>query len=188
MILGRWLKRPELVMSVFIGLTSGVAVSLAISATSGVQLLRSPGVAASIEPSPAPTAQPTAQATLEATSAATAQPSALAAVEPVFESVVVMLGLPAQGGKPGVTTPVATLGEYITWTASVGTANAGKPIDVEVAARLQGRWTGWSTLTSRVADAQGAVVFSWRQRTPTWISVRFAHPALPSTALQGRWR
>jgi hypothetical protein len=106
----------------------------------------------------------------------------------MIEAMAVMLGLPEQGGRPSATTPVAALGEYITWTAFVGAANAGKAFDVEVAARLQGTWTGWSKLTSRTADEQGAVVFSWRQQAPAWISVRFAYPALPSKALQGRWR
>jgi hypothetical protein len=61
-------------------------------------------------------------------------------------------------------------------------------VDVEVATRLDGTWTGWSKLTSRVADGDGVVVFSWRQVTPAWISVRFALPSSVSRALQGRWR
>jgi hypothetical protein len=70
----------------------------------------------------------------------------------------------------------------------VGAAASGQAIDVEVATRLNGTWTGWSRLTTRVVDAEGVVVFSWRQLTPAWISVRFAQQPAVSTALQGRWR
>jgi hypothetical protein len=100
----------------------------------------------------------------------------------------VKLGLPAQGGAYGATTPVAARGQYITWRASLGPGGSGARIDVEIATRLDGAWTGWSALTTRTADAQGTVVFSWRQQTPAWISVRFALASGHSRALQGRWR
>jgi hypothetical protein len=134
------------------------------------------------------TAEPTAEPTPEPTAQATSEPTPPAPAEPIFGTTSVMLGLPEQGGTPGATTPVAALGQYVTWRAVLGVANDGKPIDVEVATRLQGRWTGWSKLTSRVADAEGVVAFSWRQRSPAWISVRFAVPEGQSNALQGRWR
>ena len=48
---------------------------------------------------------------------------------PIVEATTVFLGLPGQGETAGTTTPIATLGEYITWTATVGDANIGKAFD-----------------------------------------------------------
>jgi hypothetical protein len=119
-------------------------------------------------------------------------PSAEPTEEPIvaltFEQPSVKAGLPAQNGSYGATTPVAAAGRYITWRAVLGPDGSGQVVAVEVATRLDGAWTGWSKLTSQVADADGTVVFSWRQQTPAWISVRFALPTDRSTALQGRWR
>lgn len=200
--------RSKLVLIVLIGLASGVAVSVITAALSGMPRFDPGGWQALVEPSaarsattvpsapvasrrenaPSPTPRPPAPATVDPTASTTAQPTPVAATKPIVEATAVMLGLPGQGETAGTTTPVAALGEYITWTATVDAANSGMAFDVEVAARLQGRWTGWSKLTSRVADADGVVTFSWRQQASAWISVRFAHPGLPSRALQGRWR
>lgn len=192
--------RRHLAVSLLLGAASGIAVSVGLAAVSGVQLF-SPGsgqvapqstvgpslpIASGLGSGFAPT--PTREGTTEATPLPTPEPTPPPTPAPIVESVGVMLGLPRQGDTFGVTTPVANLGQYITWRATVGAAHAGKPFDVEFATRLAGRWTGWSKLTSRVADTQGVLEFSWQQRTPAWISVRFSHPAGPSQALQGRWR
>jgi hypothetical protein len=200
--------RSNLILFGLIGLASGAAVSVTAAAFSGAPLFDPGGWPAPVEPSPelsattaplapvasqlekapSPTPRPSTPGTMDPTASTTAQPTPVAATKPIVEATDVMLGLPGRGETAGTTTPVAALGEYITWTATVGAANFGMAFDVEVAARLQGRWTGWSKLTSRVADADGVVIFSWRQQASAWISVRFAHPALPSRALQGRWR
>jgi hypothetical protein len=70
----------------------------------------------------------------------------------------------------------------------VGRGEAGGTFGVEIGVRLDGTWTSWTRLTSRAADARGTVLFSWRQKTPSWIRVRFVLPTGPSKGLQGRWR
>ena len=185
--------------SVLIGAVSGVAVAFLMAVLSGAPLFGGPEppvVGTSPTPSVAVAASPrvvdglesgsgsTPEPTLDPTARSTPDPS----VEPTFEPPTAKLGLPAQRGEYGLTTPVAARGQYITWRSSVGPSGASQGVDVEIATRLDGAWTGWSTLTNRMADAQGTVVFSWRQQTPAWISVRFALPSGHSRSLQGRWR
>ncbi len=159
--------------------THGALVSQTAPPPSGTVSTLLP-VAGGLESGSVPTSQPTAVPTSQPTAVPTAQPTA--------RPIAVKLGRPTEGGTYGATVPVAALGQYITWRVIIDAADAGKAFDVEVATRLEGSWTGWSKLTSRVADARGTVVFSWRQRTPAWIRVRFALPTGPSRALQGRWR
>jgi hypothetical protein len=189
-----------LTAAVLIGAVSGVAVAVLMAGLSGAPLIGGteppPVEGTSPTPSVAVAASPrvvdglesgsgsTPEPTLEPTARSTPDPS----VEPTFEPPGVKLGLPAQGGEYGLTTPIAARGQYITWRSSVGPNGAGQGVDVEIATRLDGAWTGWSTLTNRTADAQGTVVFSWRQRTSAWISIRFALPSGHSRSLQGRWR
>ncbi len=143
-------------------------------------------------PSPAATAVQTAEPTTvrspEPTTVPSAEPTSEPTAVPTFGQPGVKVGLPADEAAYGLTTPVAPTGRYITWRADVGPDGAGRRIDVEVATRLGGTWTGWSSLTTRVADPEGTAVFSWRQQTPAWISVRFALESNHSIALQGRWR
>ena len=138
------------------------------------------GTSATEVPSPVPTVAPS--------TAPTTEPSAEPTAVLTFEQPGVKTGLPSQSGRFGTATPIARVGQYISWRAVVGPGGSGQAIDVEVATRLDDDWTGWSKLTSRDADAEGIVVFTWRQQTPAWISVRFALPSSHSIALQGRWR
>lgn len=135
-------------------------------------------------PTPAPAAAPTTKPSPKPTPAPAPKPTAA----PTPVTIAVKLGSPTQRGRYSRETPVAAIGRYITWRAIIGAESAGETFDVEVALRLEGVWTGWAKLTSRVVDAEGALVFTWRQRSPTWVSVRFALANGPSRALQGRWR
>ena len=191
----------ELGTALLIGAVSGVVVAIMAAALSGASMTGflevppngstsprlspsaspvSPTAAPSIDVTPPPTPRPTPPPL--ASSPPTSPPALL------FEEAGVKPGLPTQSADYGVITPAVARGEYISWRVVVGPAGAGLPIDVEVATRLNGTWTGWSDLTTRVADGEGVVVFSWRQLTPAWISVRFAHGGVVSRALQGRWR
>ena len=97
-------------------------------------------------------------------------------------------------GRPpfdySTTTKIASLGQYVTWRALVGTANANKRMDVEIAVKRGGVWGPWSALTTRAVDAHGVLQFSWRYNTsPAWISIRFARRDSPyrTNAIQARW-
>ena len=184
------------VATLVFGAAIGLAVPVGVTLLSGGSVLETTDGALATHTAPpasgtVSTAPPTTSH-FESGSAPTAGPTASAtaipAAKPTPVSIKVKLGGPAERGTYGVTTPVAALGQYITWRLIVPAVDAGKAFDVQVATRLDGAWTGWSKLTSRVADARGSVVFSWRQRTPAWIKVRFALPSGSSKALQGRWR
>lgn len=200
----------KLGMSLLIGALSGVLVTLiasglsrspitgfleaspvgrASSTPSGNAASELPSVVPSIEVTAVPSSRPTVVPTSEPTSVPSPEPGDDPIAALTFVQQGVKAGLPAQSGSYGATTPVAATGQYISWRAVVGPDGSGQAIDVEVATRLNGTWTGWSRLTTRVADPDGTVVFTWRQQTPAWISVRFALPAAShSIALQGRWR
>jgi hypothetical protein len=195
----------ELGTALLIGSVSGVVVVIMAAALSGTP------IAGFMEPTPDRTASPrpsrlatpippTASASARITPAPSSRPTPFVSSQPAptpspapptaltFEQPGVKAGLETPTGGYGSTTPAVARGEYISWRVVVGPAGAGQAVDVEVATRLDGTWTGWSTLTTRVADVDGIVVFSWRQVTPAWISVRFAHGTTVSRALQGRWR
>ncbi len=104
-------------------------------------------------------------------------------------SVGSKLGLPATAGAYTARTKVSPLGAYVTWRGNLGLAAAAKVVGVEVATkRANGTWTPFARVTSRVADASGGVVFSRRQGSPAWISVRFVGAGVVSGSSQARWR
>lgn len=93
-------------------------------------------------------------------------------------------------------TKVQRLGGYITFRLSFGPEFAGKTVLVTRAVRGV-PFRGWGSFfggTLRIADGNGDVYYSFRSRTPAWISVRgFIAPsggdgAAISRACQGRWR
>ena len=195
----------EVGTALLIGAVSGVVVAIMAAALAGAPMTgfleTTPGIPTSHQPSGSatlatPTVAPSVRVTPAPSSTATTRPSSQPSSSPTpvpttvltFEEAGVKAGLPTQDGSYGSTTPAVIRGEYISWQAAVGPSGGGQTIDVEVATRLDGTWTGWSKLTTRVADPAGVVVFSWRQVTPAWISVRFVHQTSVSTALQGRWR
>ena len=99
------------------------------------------------------------------------------------------LGLPATPGTYSAATKVSALGKYVTWQSNLGPAAAGRTAAVLVAVkRADGTFGPFNRLTGRVADASGAVTFSWRESVPKWISVRFGLDATLSTSTQARWR
>jgi hypothetical protein len=93
-------------------------------------------------------------------------------------------------------TEIQQVGGYITFRLSFGPEFAGKPVIVTRATRgvpFRG-WGSFFGATIRIADANGDVYYSFRSRTPAWISVRgFILPsdgdgAAISRACQGRFR
>ena len=191
---------PTALLIVAVSVVVVVIMAAALSGATPADFLQRPSAPASptAAPSGGVSPGPSARRTAISTDAASSTPRPSSTPEPTpspsptptptFEEVGVKAGLPTADGAYGSTTPAVARGDYITWRAVVGAAGAGQSVDVEVATRLDGTWTGWSKLTTRVADADGIVLFSWRQLTPAWISVRFAHLTTVSTALQGRWR
>jgi hypothetical protein len=190
------MNRRYLLVSVLVGALCGVGVVVAMTGLSGRTLFGpgGSGAGASTAPSPAErVASPSpALASPDPGSVSTAAPGATPSAEPPARpakvSITAKVGRPTDGGTYRATTPVASPGDYITWRMVVDRGDAGKTFGVEVSVRLDGTWTNWTPLTSRVADARGTVLFSWRQKTPTWIRVRFVLPGGPSSGLQGRWR
>lgn len=189
------MNRRYLMVSILIGALCGVGVVIGMTVQSGRTLFGAGDgrAGASIAPSPddhlvspSPGAGPS-----DPGSVSTAAPAATSTAAPTAGpgvTITAKVGRPADRGTYRAATAVASVGDYITWRMVVGRGDAGKTFGVEVSVRLDGTWTNWTRLTGRVADARGAVVFSWRQKTPSWIRVRFVLPAGPSKGLQGRWR
>jgi hypothetical protein len=108
------------------------------------------------------------------------------------------LGSSANSGKPsaptapgvyGPQTAVVRVGDYVTWRAVFGSDFAGLTIGVAVAERVtDGSWGPFKPLTSRVADEDGAVTFSWTETSPRWLSIRFAFDATTTYAVQAVWQ
>ncbi len=99
------------------------------------------------------------------------------------------LGVASSGGLWTTTTKLPARGSYVTWRAPMGIDAAGSVVGVLVAVRqADGRWGPFTQVTSRVADATGAVAYSRREFGARWISVRFARDGALSRASQARWR
>lgn len=186
------MTRRSLMGAILIGAFCGVGVVVGMTGLSGRTLFGADGGAGG---APTETSAVGSDASPRATdgspdtrTASTAELSAEPAAQSTNRPIAAKLGRPADSGAYRATTPVASLGDYITWRLIVDPAEAGKTFGVEIGVRLDGTWTAWTKLTSRVADSRGVVVFSWRQRTPAWIRVRFVLPTGPSMGLQGRWR
>jgi len=189
------MNRRYLLVSILVGALSGVGVVVGMTGLSGRTLFGAGdgGAGASTAPSPvgrvaSPSPAVGSPDPGSISTPAPATPAAQPTARPSPRAIAAKVGRPADRGAYRTTTPLASLGDYITWRVIVGPADAGKTFGVEVGVRLDGTWTGWTKLTSRVADARGAVAFSWRQNTPAWIRVRFVLPTGPSLGLQGRWR
>lgn len=110
---------------------------------------------------------------------------------PLFITTTNKLNLPtASPTTYNTATEVARFGQYVTWRGFAGTALANETIGVEVAAKnADGTWSAFTRLTSRKADANGVVLFYWRESSAKWLSVRFVGPAgNTGNAVQARWR
>lgn len=182
------IPRRLYVATIVLAAVAGVAVPVGLAFMSGTPLFGTTHGALVNPTTPPPSGAVSALLPVANDLESGSVPTSQSTAKPSAVPTAVKLGRPTEGGTYGVRMPVAGLGQYITWRVIVDAADAGKAFDVEVATRLEGAWTGWSKLTSRVADERGTVVFSWRQRTPAWIKVRFVLPTGPSKALQGRWR
>jgi hypothetical protein len=98
-------------------------------------------------------------------------------------------GLSSAPGAFRTATTLASLSRYVTWQGSFTSAAAGRNVGVLVATRkADGTWTPFARVTSRVANQFGVVVYSRREASPAWISVRFGLDSALSTASQARWR
>lgn len=104
------------------------------------------------------------------------------------------LGLrPATGYT--TTTPKRTrVGTYVTWRFTGGRALAGKRVDILMATWAKGAWGTARKITSRVADANGTVTYSWKSTAATGVYVRVRLPGSStyatstSRALAAFWR
>ncbi len=86
------------------------------------------------------------------------------------------LGLKPTSGYTTATPKVTTVGKYVTWKFTGGTALAGQRVNVLVATKVGGVWTGPKYLKSAWADANGIVTFAWTSKTAAAINVRVQWP------------
>lgn len=99
------------------------------------------------------------------------------------------LGVAAAPGLWTTSTKLPARGSYVTWRSPMGIDTAGSVAGVLVAVRrADGTWGPFTQVTSRIADATGAVTYSRREFGARWISVRFALDGLSTRASQARWR
>ena len=86
------------------------------------------------------------------------------------------LGLRPTTGYTTKTPKVTTVGKYVTWKFTGGTALAGQRVNVMVAKKVNGVWGGPVYLKSAWADANGIVTFAWHLGTAGAINVRVQWP------------
>jgi hypothetical protein len=100
------------------------------------------------------------------------------------------LGLVSAPGSYTADTKVAGLGKYVTWQANLGAGAAGKVVGVYVSTKGgDGTWGAWTRVTGRTADATGTLLYSRREASSSWLSVRFSGDGVSFTkATQARWR
>lgn len=100
------------------------------------------------------------------------------------------LGLASTPGTYTTATKAASLRRYVTWRAQFGSTAAGETVGVYVSKKgANGAWSAWTRHTGRVADSSGTVVYSRREATPIWLSVRFSADGIGFTrATQARWQ
>jgi GH25 family lysozyme M1 (1,4-beta-N-acetylmuramidase) len=104
------------------------------------------------------------------------------------------LGLKPATGYTTRTPKTQVIGKYVSWKFTGGTALAGQRVNVLVAKKVGGGWTGPTYFVSRLADANGIVTFWWKSNTAAAINVRVQWPGNPtysvstSTALSAYWK
>lgn len=94
----------------------------------------------------------------------------------------------APAGPFTTTTKVQARGKYVTFRFDLGTAAAGKPVTILAATKTGTTWSGFTAVTTRIADANGVVIYYARQSTATWKSYRAQESTTNVTpARQARW-
>jgi len=92
-------------------------------------------------------------------------------------------------GPFGTATPVAALGQYITWKIGCGVAASGQIITVLRATKnSSGVWSAFTPYTSRVADSGGNIYVWYKSPSAAWWSMRGQIASVFSPARQGRWQ
>jgi hypothetical protein len=87
-------------------------------------------------------------------------------------------------------TKVQAKGKYVTFRFDFGIAAAGAHFEIWAATKTGNDWSGFSKVTSRVANASGVVYYYIRQNSATWKSYRayWTGGGVWSPARQARWR
>lgn len=95
----------------------------------------------------------------------------------------------APNGPFTTTTKIQVRGRYVTFRFDLGVAAANKPVTILAATKTGLTWSGFTAVTTRIANAQGVVIYYVRQSTATWKSYRAQESTTNVTpARQARWR
>ena len=124
----------------------------------------------------------------------TVSPAKIGVAPKINIGAVSALGLNPTSGYTAKTPKVQVKGKYITWKFTGGNALAGQRVNVLVAMKVNGAWTGPKYLKSAWADANGIVTFAWKSNSAAAINVRVQWPGSStlgvstSKALGGYWK
>jgi len=124
---------------------------------------------------------------------ATVSPATVAQKTAISLGAVSALGQNATSGFSTKSPKTQAVGKYVTWKFTGGAALAGKRVNILVAMKVDGAWTGPKYLKSVWADANGIVTFSWKSGA-AWINVRAqwpgsaAYSVSTSKALAAVWK
>jgi hypothetical protein len=94
-----------------------------------------------------------------------------------------------QVGAFTTATKVQTVGKYVTYRFDFGVAAAGQAVQIWGATKTGNDWSGFSVVTTRVANASGVVYYYARQNAVTWKSFRgyWVGGGSWTPARQARW-
>jgi len=93
-------------------------------------------------------------------------------------------------GSFTTSTKVQVKGKYVTFRFDLGISAAGAHVEIWGATKTGNDWSGFSRVTSRIANASGVVYYYIRQNSATWKSYRAYWPSggVWTPARQARWR
>jgi hypothetical protein len=91
-------------------------------------------------------------------------------------------------GPFSTATKIVKLHKYVSVEFSFGAANAGKTVVIEGAAKINGVWSAFSGLTTRVADSNGNVFWHYRSASVAWLSAYGNLAGVHTNSVQARWR
>jgi len=117
----------------------------------------------------------------------TSAPAAFTVVPPTVAPAAVVLprlevgarsalGLRPAAGYTTTSPKTARMGTWVTWRFTGGKAMAGQRVNVLMATRVNGTWSKARTVTTRWADTNGTVVFSWKSSSATMVYARVQWP------------
>jgi hypothetical protein len=94
-----------------------------------------------------------------------------------------------QVGSFTTATKVTKKGKYVTYRFDFGVAAAGQAVKIWGATKTGNDWSGFSAVTTRVANASGVVYYYIRQNAATWKSYRaqWTGGGVWTPARQARW-